>query len=262
MTAHTAPNICAIYGDFADGSGGKFLGGGTLIGLGDRTWVLTANHVLYERNDPQYRVIAVSQDEGTEPYVLGPEFFGWAGVLDLGAVPLGSDYVSASKRPVPAGRLGKNSRGVEEGIFFVQGFPPPPEATPRSSFPSIVGSRSVPVLTGPAAVRNIGWFDPRRHFALDYSGSDLVHGDGGHADWKQPRGFSGSAVWAVNGGADVEGWTPDRSRIVGVVTDHGEDDQVLVAVRIEIVRKFLRTTLCHRFARRSCADLRALLSLW
>jgi hypothetical protein len=94
----------------------------------------------------------------------------------------------------------------------------------------------------------VPWFDPRMHFSIDYAALDLVKANGAPEDWAHPEGLSGSAVWAINGSVEVEGWTPEQSKIVGVVTDWNQDDQILVALRIEIVTEFLLATLRQRSA--------------
>lgn len=248
MKDRTAPHLAAVYGALSE-SEGELVGSGTFLDLWGEPWLLSADHVLRLRtarlldDSLKYVTLACSGGDGEVPVVLGAPCFGWRAPFDVAATPVLGPLPS-DRHPLPARYLARSSAGVEEAILFVHGF----TGAQSLNLSTGVVSRSLPYLSGPGGTSSATWFDPKVHFTVAYDALGLINERGASAEFVKAGGLSGAAVWAVNGYADVEGWSPERARVVGVATHWDQDNRLLIATRIEVVRELLLTVLRQRRA--------------
>ncbi|MGH7269649.1 MAG: hypothetical protein ACREJ3_04385 [Polyangiaceae bacterium] len=76
--------------------------------------------------------------------------------------------------------------------------------------------------------------------AMDYDPKNMRLESGGDASLVLPGGLSGSPVWRIGAyHRKPEVWTPDASRLVGVVTRWNQDKRALLATGIASLQKLL-----------------------
>lgn len=240
MTQWTARHLCAIYGVF-DKDFGELVGSSTLVLLRGETFLLTAEHVVREKSNPDYLGIAHTTRNGAPPrMVTTPNYYYMDRPLDLALVPV--DATELERVPLEVESLAATSELVDRDILFIQGFP-----GARSRSLAAVYSNTLPYVTGPGS-SSYTWFDPTLHFAIDYAATGIIDENGNAADFVDPHGLSGSAVWATGRCMTGDSWDPSLSRIVGVIHSWDVQSQSLVGTRIEAVRAFVLHVLRSRHA--------------
>jgi hypothetical protein len=77
--------------------------------------------------------------------------------------------------------------------------------------------------------------DTRPHeFGMDYDPNNLLLESGTTADFVDPRGLSGAAVWRIGAyKRSASAWRPQDGRLVGIVTRWNVDKRVLLATGAE-----------------------------
>lgn len=250
MKVFTGPSSVAVYGSLSL-TEGELLGSGTLLDLWGETFLLTADHVLRplfamkSASERLYIALACSKDDGETPGVLPTHWYGRPPPIDVAATSLGSAQWSSTRVPLASRLVAPNSAVADRGLLFIHGYP----GARSRAFSFGTASKSLPYLSGPADIQGVSWFDPEVHFGVRYDPDRLIGEHGQPADFVDPHGLSGSAVWAVNGAADVDDWTPSHNaRVIGIVTAWSQSDHALVATRIEVVRERLARLLRNRFA--------------
>lgn len=246
MKLRTEPHLCAIYGVF-DENFGELVGSSTLLSLRGETFLLTADHVARAKLLPdssgrglRYVGIAHTARNGEPPCLISAPIYGMSDPYDLALIPV--DVTTLDRVPLDAGLLATNSNLANRDILFIQGLP---GARSHSLFG--VHSDTLPYATGPGT-STFAWFDPKIHFAIDYSKNGLLDEKGEAIDMVNPHGLSGSAVWATGRCTTGDAWDSSLARVVGVIHNWDEQSQSLVGTRIEAVREFVLHVVRSRHA--------------
>ncbi len=78
-------------------------------------------------------------------------------------------------------------------------------------------------------------------FAMDFDPANMFLGDEKTADWIDPHGLSGSAVWRIGAsGQKVNTWKPEMSLLVGIVTAWRPDEKLLLATNVRCLLDLLQ----------------------
>jgi hypothetical protein len=235
MAVHTFPFVCSIIG-VENEHEGYHVGTGFRLSTSTRRMLVTAKHVLDQaraaplgvafvhiRGEPPVRL-------ASDPDIVDP-------MLDLAVWVLeGADDDEASgARFWPVSLLDGDGRARAHDYLFVHGFP-----GERARF--VFGEshhRSLPygVMERdddlPADARSF-------EFAMDYDPKNMQLESGGDASLVLPGGLSGSPVWRIGAyHRKPEAWSPEASRLVGVVTRWNPDKRVLLATDVASLLKLL-----------------------
>ena len=245
MKFYTLQNLTAVYSVHGDGFG-ALLGSGTFINLKGQPYILTAGHVF--RDGEPFPCLAHSTSYGAKPKPITNWQHESELPEDAGLVRLDQDALSGTaKAALGSGNLAANSEGVEDDLLFLQGFPGA-KSKPIKMLDGVF-SESHPYGAATGESKKYPWFDPKMHIALDYSAKGMINPDGSAADPVEPYGLSGSALWKLNiAGTSAKKWSPDKAKIVGVVTVWDDKYDCLIATRIEFIRKFILSALRHEHA--------------
>jgi len=140
MKQRTARHLCAVYGAFAKDFG-ELVGSSTLVSLRGETFLLTAEHVVCAKLNPDYMGIAHTTRNGASPRMITTPIYCVTHPSDLALVPVDATELE----PVPLGVecLATTSDLVDRDILFIQGFP-----GARSRSLAAVYSDTLPYVTG------------------------------------------------------------------------------------------------------------------
>ncbi|MBB4100756.1 hypothetical protein GGR46_004328 [Sphingomonas kyeonggiensis] len=234
MTAHLAARRAPVF--FDRGDHGEGWGSGGFIALGDRTFVLTNEHVAAARSPTQPLASQLSGQDilwrftGDHAHYPAPLDLAvlpvpktvWHSTHD--SAPIEVDDIVIGHHPVPGELLALSGfAGERVGFHF--------ESLISEATCSV--AREVPL---PPDAR----FDPRYHFGVDYR-PDLATQVIGAKGLPVPPGLSGSIVWDcrfVAAKMAGEPWTPALAQVTGVVWGWPSDLGCLVATRAEYVDRF------------------------
>lgn len=216
---------------------GSFQGTGTIVELGGKVLLVTAQHVIAEIEAKGFQGVAYSCGND-KLYARAPQPFVMDAGLDVAGVRIAPPTQPDSDRiPCPKRLIAASSQGIEKDLLFVHGFP---EKCNRyfKMLPGII-SETRPLCSGLGTPK---WpkFDPAIHFAVSYSVKFLQDAEGKIMDWIDPHGMSGAVVWNIRRAEIGSNWTPDDARIVGIVQRWDQDGQCLIATRVEHAIPFLR----------------------
>lgn len=111
-----------------------------------------------------------------------------------------------------------------------------------------IHSTSMPFWTSDG-VSDWNQFDGEKHIAIMYPKDGWFDENRKPIPQPQPFCMSGSAVWQTyrrdSSGAE---WSPERTRIVGLLHLWNEPAESLIATRIEVIRDFLLDAVRHEKA--------------
>ncbi len=241
MTEYLKQYRTPIFRDCGDHGVGH--GSGSYLRIGDRTFVLTNEHVAVARESGE-RLVYQFADSDDLRAVAG-DHLKFGEPLDLALLP-----VDAAAWKSTAG----GSRAIECNQIAWAHSPYPTELMTFVGFPgddvgfffNTVTSKAQ-CLTGrevklpPDDER----FSLRFHFGIDYKpnlSTDVI----GNKGLSRPPGLSGSAVWNtcfVEAKARGIPWTPELAKVTGVIWGWPSNVGCLVATRAEYLRSFLLAAL-------------------
>jgi len=228
-----------IVGD--DGRGpGSGIGAGTAVSWRGRTVILTARHVVERSTTAELEFLLRPPGNIGRDSVYEPESVLTGGIvfkqkLTISDMRLSETDDLAALFVPPGIAESYNVRfheldsddAVPSGgsVIMFTGFPAAlaqrVNGAGRAACRSIAYQR---ILDQPA----FGEFDPKRHFACDYT-----YGEGP----VEPQGHSGAGAW-FDRGNDAQVWTVQLG-FAGVLTAYHRQRGLLEGVRVEIVREFM-----------------------
>ena len=219
-------------------------GTGTFIKLLGEIHLLTCEHVAKIRLG---QPLTYFTDAGQEAAAMRSPFFCASPPVDAAVARLDDRRRQVfAKNPIPVSAFDRTF-GAEVGeILFVHGYP-----YPKSQFFQSFGNRfvgkSVPYTTCQRPLPD--GFDDRVHVALHYPREGTVDEEGNPVDLPRPGGLSGSLLWDTKMvGAEVPFWSPQLAKVCGIVIAWCEDDELLIATRIEHVNQMLLVHARHEAA--------------
>jgi hypothetical protein len=135
-------------------------------------------------------------------------------------------------------QVANDSQDLQDDILFVHGWP---------TWHMLVDGHAEGTGLPLAVAETPDACDDATSFALRYpsEGWQNVSGETAHMPW--PEGMSGAAVWQTHR-RDQSDWSPNASRVVGVLRGWDPDAHVLIASRIDGVRTFLVECFRARWA--------------
>lgn len=231
MAEATFPYLTSIIG-WDDPRQFALIGSGFLLRSRGRRLLVTADHVI--RQASGHQSIGISTGFGSPPFPIAPTILESDLEADLAVLELPSDYrPTDDKSFLDPARIDSDPGHRYRDILFSQGFP-----GQRSRFIPFDGfGRGLHLKSLPcgAMQRDDPPPDLRTYqFAIHYEANGGIPGEPRGEGWLDPKGMSGAPVFRVGGfDAPVSGWSPDRSRLVGVLTGWDQEGQFLIATGIQ-----------------------------
>jgi hypothetical protein len=223
MAQYTFPYLTSVVG-VLDAQTGRHLGSGLRCILNGRRAMVTAVHVIEAAIGEAG--FALSVGYAMSPFLVSGKIR-FDPVADLAIYYLPDAYPSSREGVAfwPEERIERSVDHLATDYLFVHGFP-----AARSRFLSLangIASKSLPygvmqrLDDVPADLQEF-------QFALDFDPAHMHIGVG--EPLVDPQGLSGSPVWRVgiSGGTAAE-WSPERSAIVGFLTQWRPVEKILVA---------------------------------
>ena len=244
MKRFTEPGITALY-DVIDERTGQLAASGTFIANRSERYILSAGHALWEAT--KHNGLAHSTKNEAKPRFIANPMKLAGHPYDLGIVRLDSDALDDTEHvAVDSSKLAVTSEGVESDLLFIHGYPG--KTSRHVALLETVFATSLPYGAATSSSQ-YPWFDPKLHIALDFSPRGMVDEHGRDANFIDPHGLSGSALWKTNRAGKTEAeWSPADARIVGVIFAWDEKANSLIATRIEVVRDFILGFVRDEFA--------------
>lgn len=231
MAWHTFPFVSSLL-EVESNESGRHIGSAVRLERDGRRLLVTAAHVARQTGAGRFAATGI---RGRAPIELnGPP--SWQDdVLDVAIFELPQDYPAVAFWPED--RIERDLRTIEEDFLFLHGFP-----QSRTYSGPLLGGVVNESLPYGAMSRD--WELPRdmrsSEFALDFDGANMRLETGEAAEWLDPAGLSGSPVWRIGAaGLSVSEWTPDKSRLVGIVTKWKPDQQLILATKIDEVMRLI-----------------------
>jgi hypothetical protein len=227
MAEETYPFIASIVG-VDESNATPHVGSAFRLRLHGRRFIVTAGHVVDEALG-RFGRVAVTGERGREPYLLTRDPDRVDDVHDFAVFEVAEDYPGNAVSFWLPDRMAKDDAMLSSDYLFVHGFP-----AVRSHYSAIAGgliNRSLPY----GVMRREDELPPGIlgfQFAMDFDPENFRGLDGSSAEWIDPHGLSGSAVWRIGAsGGRIEDWSPQKSMLVGVVTQWRPDARCLIATR-------------------------------
>ena len=247
MATYTFASLTQISGGSDDGSA-KLVGTGTFLRFNERTFILTAGHVVHE--------LRTTNADGSPVYDAGSLFSVgngrllermsgtwkyWGPPQDLALMEIAQTaFPNIDRVPVSELMLAPDTRDLNNDIYFLHGFP-----GDKSRYTPIgqgVESKSLP-YAGWLADSMASEYVPEIHFAISYPPLGTTDSTGAPADLPKPHGLSGSLIWKTNRLAAGTAWTPHDARVVGLALCYDQVSQCILATRVEYLKGMLRAAI-------------------
>lgn len=236
MAWHTYPHIAGIIAVEEGGGTGRHVGSAVRCWVAGRHVLVTAAHVAIEAQ--RAKRWAVTAVRGQAPFELGkPDIVNET--FDLAAYFLREDYPMDGLAYWPQERIDVAETHLSTDYLFVHGFP-----GERARFSPLLGGLVKQSLPYGVMRREDDLPDDMKTFAfaMDFDPANMFLRDGRAADWIDPHGLSGSAVWRIGAsGQRVNTWKPEMSLLVGIVTAWQPDEKLLLATSARCLVDLLRT---------------------
>jgi len=237
MREHTFPFVASISKEI-EPDFGKHLGSGLYLAMGDDTYLLTNEHVARSINEKPLAHQLLNGDHATR---ISNPFQVVTQPYDIAVTRIERNLWSQPRnirRALPAHRLAAKHDPVDMELLFLLGY-----SGERSYFSATfetLFTRGTPLLTQEAKDPPEGLSE--MYFALPYRPDLSTSMDSRSAGLPRAEGFSGSPVWDtgfLRCMHENRRWTPEESRITGILPFWNKKTAHLVAIRIEHVREFL-----------------------
>jgi hypothetical protein len=234
MAWHTYPHIAGIVA-VEGANAGRHVGSAVRCRVASRHVLVTAAHVAHEaQTAEQWAVTAV---RGQPPFALGkPDLIDET--FDLAAYFLPEDYPMNGLADWPDERIDATETHLSTDYLFMHGFP-----DKRARFSPLLGGLVKQSLPYGVMRREDDLPDNMKpfQFAMDFDPANMFLGDEKAADWIDPHGLSGSAVWRIGAsGQKVNTWKPEMSLLVGIVTAWRPDEKLLLATNVRCLLDLLQ----------------------
>jgi hypothetical protein len=227
-------------------------GTGTYLDISGKHILLTNNHVvtglpndarLAHLPDPTDDYVAICSRWSREPYPIDAAS---AAISDVGS--------DGMKMPVPYNLVESRFSAEQDELLFWIGFPgftaerheAPTDARQRMTrFGGPLETVGLPFLSQVMRDWNgesEGAFDPDFHIAVHYPNAAQRSANGPVATLLNAKGMSGSLLWDTKYVASNRkslSWSPNDARVCGLVWGALDDPEVVIATKIESVRKAL-----------------------
>lgn len=222
MRDYTFPYIASVFGVRGPHEG-TYQGTALRCILEGRRCIVTAYHV-FDRAVRQFGGrLAISTENGAPPYQLEGQIRSDP-IADLAICPLPDDYPAASNQIAfwPESRFDPSGERRSTDYLFLHGFPCILSDT-KESAPFDISNRSFPYGA-------MEYIEAEGRPTTLASNQFAVHFDEDELRPSAPyrffqrEGLSGSPVWRLGlGGSRASRWSPDDSRLVGIITEHSGD---------------------------------------
>ena len=241
LSNYTQPVITAIV-NIIDAQNGSIQGSGFHILWNSSRYIMTASHVLTETN-PTYEGLAYSQGSSLPPVKIDLKHCyltkDQLGGLDLAIIKtIGSTAKEA--------KLAQESNSHTDDLLFVHGYP-----GVRSKPLGNIYSKTMPFDTAAQEQNCVPWYNPDIHLCIAYPRNNLIQTGGSPADFEDPHGLSGSAIWKVGWNGkyssidDLSKWSPEEAEVIGIVHTWDEQGQCLIGTKIESIYSSLNSAEIH-----------------
>jgi hypothetical protein len=228
MADYTFPYLASVIG-VHDAQTGQHVGSGLRCSIRGRRAIATALHVI-DSAKGYHGGFAISIGYGAPPYLVhGPVHLDRASDVALYYLPDDFPNNTPDVSFWPESNIDLTNDRLSTDYLFVHGFP-----AARSQFFRMaegVASKSLPYgvmqrLDGlPSNLSS-------SQFAMDFDPANMKSplGNSGADLFVDPHGLSGSPVWRIGiSGGTAADWIPQRSRLVGFVTQWRPAQKLLVA---------------------------------
>jgi hypothetical protein len=244
MSRRLIAAVCPIYGSGTIG-GLELVGSSVLLRFGERSFLITAAHVLDHAEDGH---LFAGGDRtfvdlgGEQLATRRPESGRDDDPFDLAIFPLDATQVSqlgdslflGPQDLAPAER--PDFTPVRGSKYLVLGYPR--TAQPRRQAGPDLGAFPGHLALTPRPLADYGPRElaPHHHLLLDFERDNMVS-QRGQVTGRHPRGMSGGGIWDV----DLFGLRAGhRERLVAVMTEYREDDETVIGSRIGLCIDALR----------------------
>ncbi len=225
---YTTQFLCIIYG-IKDKIDGDQVGSGLLVRFYNKTYIITAAHVIKEINN-HYNACGVSFYGDDAVNGIGPTCR-LSNFLDVAMIP----FNNLGRTPFLWDVNNSNCKNIENDILYIHGNP-----ASRSKFIAhdrAIHSESLSYATG-LGKSSYEWFNPDIHLALHYPWALKTVHDDSYIYLPDPHGLSGSGVWRLNIiASDHDQWQPENAQLIGIVHNWDTDCSSLVATKVEAIKK-------------------------
>ena len=214
------------------------IGTGTLFAVAEKTFLVTARHVLTDNLKLGFKLGVWNGIEGTRPRQIGAQAY-WpndkradVAIFDLENETM--EYVRASKDVIRAGSLPRGIDGFPDGFYFAYGYPM--EEVIRSEDGKRAAFTPLRICTnlyhGPTPFQD---YDPKIHLLFCAEQGAAV-GESGQPK-KRPTdlgGISGGPVFLVKSlDGSAHGWSASNPCWAGIISGVYRGGDVLQATRTE-----------------------------
>lgn len=232
----------ARHMDDEGGAYGEAWGTGSYLRLGDRTFILTNEHVAKTRSDAQLLIHHLAGEEQLQP--IHGDHFECPWPFDVALLPVAEEVWDDRPKTVNAitiDQIAFAHAPANTEIFTFAGY-----SGERGDFMfDTLIARGTSSTSREIILPQDERFNARFHIGLDYK-PDLAHNVVGEYGLPLPPGFSGSTVWNtrfVESRIAGVSWTPEQAVVTGVIWGWPSEASCLVATRVEYVRSFLLDVL-------------------
>jgi hypothetical protein len=232
LSAYRTP-VFKDHGDYGEG-----WGSGSYLALNGRRFLLTNEHVSTVRREGQHLGHQFLGEE--EIYRIVGDHIEYRWPLDLAVLPVSEnawtrkphlsktiqpDQIAFAHDPVPGELLTFTGFAGERTNFYFGG----------------LASEGTCYTAREAGLPHDDRFNSRFHFGIDYK-PDVAQQFDGKKGLPAPPGLSRSTVWDTRFVAAKmagENWSPEMTKVTGVIWGWPSAAGILVATRAEYVRSFL-----------------------
>jgi hypothetical protein len=239
---------------------GQAHGTGNYVQLLGQTFILTNQHVavgekgasLGHLPQPGADYVKCDEDVLMKPYPY-----------DVGLISLKSHFNPGNREILPASKFCRRFHPVNGELFFWLGYPGHKATSLDSAsdnnlrynwFGGTLDAVGYPVITqhSPCEPGEILFFDKEKHIALHYP--SMATRNAGEPDVVSlnPKGMSGSLLWDTRYVACLqsgEEWRVEKARVCGLLNAAHTNPAVVVATKIEYVRRTILSLFSSRMLR-------------
>ncbi|MGC4043219.1 MAG: hypothetical protein QM758_05400 [Armatimonas sp.] len=234
MVAYTGQSLIGIYG-YVGNNLYRLVGTSTLFAFNDRTYLLSAAHVL--RHDANYEYLAHYAGPGVPPQKLHRVAEAYDDEHDVALVEVFPEAIGPTgKVALSIEHLAADASDLAGDLLFFLGLP--------GALSKTVGFNELhsDAMGYPTqlAVNQEG--AGSGFFTIDYAAGDTgIDLQGNPTLAPPPNGASGSALWRTNRRGKRPDWRPEEAKIVGVLTRWVKEEKLIDVASVEAVHKLFAT---------------------
>jgi hypothetical protein len=231
-------------------------GTGTLLKVADRSFLVTAAHVLIEADKDGFPLYVADYDVGCAFQRLrGTQHFIRESRVDVAVVELASDLIEclANRKFLRLADMDFQDH-VREGLFFLLGYPC--ELNPSDSeSPTIAGKYLGYVTRAYDGTLRATSYDPRFHLLLSAKkSSSRAIGSSKRTFPEKLSGISGTAIWRTNAKPQGQSeWKPEFAKMLAIETlAYGDQHEIIRGTHVSAIIRILGD---------ACPDLNSVLRM-